>query len=154
MNTKTLLGIGGVAILAYVLFRNKKKVQVSDLQKQPVNVIPAVIRRKKDLVTLDDLSSNSQARTGIGGPTKVRRSRLILDQTKIPVKEPIIINPINVIPNVYDRGVGMELAVSASGEVQGYYENMSGICTEQLQKACKCTSEKQERFPLNIPQLP
>jgi len=154
MNTKTLLGIGGVAILAYVLFRNKKKVEVSDLQKEPINVIPAVIRRKKDIVTLDDLSSNSQSRTGIGGLVKVRNSRLILDQTKDPVKQPIIINPINLIPNIYDRGVGKELAVSASGEIQGYYENMAGICTEQLQKACKCTSEKQERLPLNIPQLP
>jgi hypothetical protein len=59
MNTKTLLGIGGVAILAYVLFRNKKKVEVSDLQKEPINVIPAVIRRKKDVVTLDDLSNGA-----------------------------------------------------------------------------------------------
>jgi hypothetical protein len=154
MNTKTLLGIGGVAILAYILFRNKKKVEVFDLQKEPTNVIPAVFRRKKDIVTLDDLSSNSQARTGIGGPIKVRNSRLILDEIKVPLKEPIIINPINLIPNIYDRGVGQELAVSASGEVQGYYENMAGVCTEQIQNACKCTSEKQERLPLNIPQLP
>ena len=50
MNTKYLLGIGGVAILAYVLFRNKKKVEVSDLQKEPVNVIPAVFRRTEGLV--------------------------------------------------------------------------------------------------------
>ena len=154
MNTKYLLGIGGVAILAYVLFRNKKKVEVSDLQKEPVNVIPAVIRRKKDIVTLDDLSSNSQSRTGIGGRIKVRNSRLILDQIKVPVKSPIIINPTNLIPNRYDRGVGQEINLAASGEIQGYYENMSGVCTEQIQKACKCTSEKQERLPINIPQLP
>jgi hypothetical protein len=44
MNTKTLLGIGGVAILAYYLFRNKKKVEVSDLQKEPANVIPSVVK--------------------------------------------------------------------------------------------------------------
>ena len=123
MNTKYLLGIGGVAILAYVLFRNKKKVEVSDLQKEPVNVIPAVIRRKKDIVTLDDLSSNSQSRTGIGGRIKVRNSRLILDQIKVPVKSPIIINPTNLIPNRYDRGVGQEINLAASGEIQGYYEN-------------------------------
>ena len=43
---------------------------------------------------------------------------------------------------------------TALGEIQGYYENMSGVCTEQIQKACKCTSEKQERLPINIPQLP
>jgi hypothetical protein len=154
MNTKTLLGIGGVAILAYILFRNKKKVEVSDLQKEPSNVIPAVVKNLKNQVLVSDLSSNSQSRTGIGVPIKVRRSRLILDQIKVPVKEPIIMNPINLIPNRYDRGVGQELAVSASGEVQGYYENMAGVCTEQIQKACKCTSEKQERLPLNIPQLP
>jgi hypothetical protein len=154
MNTKTLLGIGGVAILAYVLFRNKKKVEVSDLQKEPINVIPAVIRRKKDVVTLDDLSSNSQSRTGIGGPIKVRNSRLILDPIKDPVKQPVIINPINLIPNIYDRGVGQEINLAASGEIQGFYENLAGTCTEQIQNACRCNDKKQDRFPLNIPQLP
>jgi hypothetical protein len=154
MNTKTLLGIGGVVILAYYLFRNKKKVEVSDLQKEPVNVIPPVIRRKKDLVILDDLSSNTQARTGIGGSVKVRNARLILDDIKVPLKVPVKINPINLIPNVYDRGVGQEINLAASGEIQGFYENMAGTCTEQIQNACKCSREYKQSFPLDIPQLP
>lgn len=154
MNTKTLLGIGGVAILAYYLFRNKKKVEVSDLQNGPVNVIPPVIRRKKDLVILDDLSSNSQARTGVGGLVKVRNSRVVLDDIKVPVKTPIRINPINLIPNVYDRGVGQEINLAASGEIQGFYENMAGTCTEQIQNACKCSRDYKPNFQLDIPQLP
>jgi len=154
MNTKTLLGIGGVAILAYYLFRNKKNVEVSDLQKEPANVIPAVVKNLNNQVLVSDLSSNSQARTGIGGPIKVRRSRLILDQIKVPVKAPIEINPINLIPNVYDRGVGQEINLAASGEIQGFYENMAGTCTEQIQNACKCSRDYKPRYGLDIPQLP
>lgn len=153
MNTKTLLGVGAVAVLAYLLLRNKKKVEVSDLQKEPVNVIPPVIRNLSNQVLVSDLSSR-QGASGIGGPVTVKRSRLILDQVKVPVKAPIIINPTNSIPNVYDRGVGRELNVSASGELSGFYENMAGTCTDQIQNACKCTQRNKPRYSLDIPKLP
>jgi hypothetical protein len=153
MNTKTLLGVGAVSVLAYLLLRNRKKVEVSDLQKEPVNVIPPVIRNLNNQVLVSDLSSK-QGASGIGGPVTVKRSRLILDQIKVPVKAPIQINPTNLIPNVYDRGVGMELSVSASGEVSGFYDNMGITCTDQLQNACRCSQENKQRFKLDIPQLP
>lgn len=153
MNTKTLLGVGAVAVLAYLLLRNKKKVEVSDLQKDPVNVVPPVIRNLSNQVLVSDLSSK-QGASGIGGPVTVKRSRLILDQVKVPVKAPIFINPTNSIPNVYDRGVGRELNVSASGELSGFYENMAGTCTDQIQNACKCTQERKPRYSLDIPKLP
>lgn len=153
MNTKTILGVGAVAVLAYLLLRNKKKVEVSDLQKEPVNVIPPVIRNLKNQVLVSDLSSK-QGASGIGGPVTVKRSRLILDQVKVPVKAPVIINPTNSIPNIYDRGVGREINLSASGEISGFYDNMAGTCTDQIQNACKCTQENKPRYSLDIPKLP
>lgn len=153
MNTKTLLGVGAVAVLAYLLLRNKKKVEVSDLQKEPVNVIPPVIRNLKNQVLVSDLSSK-QGASGIGGPVTVKRSRLILDQIKVPVKAPVIINPTNSIPNIYDRGVGREINLAASGELSGFYDNMAGTCTDQIQNACKCTQEAKPRYSLDIPKLP
>jgi hypothetical protein len=154
MNTKTILGIGVGTIILYYLLRNKKKVEVSDLQKEPANVIPAVVKDLKNQLLVSDLSSNTQGPSGIGGQVKVRRSRLILDQIKVPRKEPIVINPINSIPSIYDRGVGAEINLAASGELQGFEPYMKQTCTEQIQNACNCARENNQKYRLDIPQLP
>lgn len=157
MNTKTLLGIGAVGIIAYLLLRKKSpkssRVAVLDIPKDPINVIPPIVKNLDNQVLVSDLSSR-QGASGIGGAVKVRRSRLILDDIKVPLKAPIIINPTNSIPNVYDRGVGREINLAASGELTGFYDNMGGTCTDQIQNACKCTQEVKPRYSLEIPKLP
>lgn len=77
----------------------------------------------------------------------------MVEEIKVPIKEPIRIAAANVIPNVYDRGINEPLDfVSANG--QGFY-NMSGVCTENIQKACGCvTKENKDKYYFEVPQLP
>ena len=157
MNNNTLLGVGALFLVGYLLFRNKKntnEVKVSDLDGQSLVVIPPIIRNLKPDLTLTDLSSSTDSRVGFPKPVFVRRARLVLDEVKVPLKTPITIPAINLVPSIYNREVGKELAVSFSGESQEYYENMGGLCTEQISSACKCSVEKKPKYKLNIPQLP
>lgn len=157
MNNNTLLGLGTLILVGYLLFRNKKnpnEVKVSDLGVQSPVVITPIIRNSKPDLTLSDLSSRTNSRSGFPNPVTVRRARLVLNDVKVPYKTPITIPATNLVPSIYNREVGKELSVSFSGENQGFYENMSGTCTSHIANACKCSVEKKPDFRVDIPQLP
>ena len=86
-------------------------------------------------------------------PVNMKKTPVLIEDIKVPVKEPIFIAPINVIPSVYDRGVGQPIAFAANGRQESFY-NMSGYCSENVQNACRCSSEKKGKYTLDIPQLP
>lgn len=150
MNTKTLLSIGVVGVLAYYLLRKKKMVEVSDLKKQPVNVIPPIVVQPKNQVTLSDLSSKLPPNS-IANKITIRNSRVILDNFRTERKAPIVINPINLIPSVYNREIGREINLAASGEITGF-ETLGGTCTDQIANACNCTKDK-INYKIDIPKL-
>jgi hypothetical protein len=152
MNNKTLVGIGVVALLAYYLFRKKDKkvVKKEDLQASKNSPAPILANLKRQL-TIDDIKTPSTGNSGSGGVVQIRRPRVVLEDIKVGAKEPIVIGATNLVPNIYDRGVGKTL--SLSGE-DGFYINMSGTCTENIQMACKCSEREKPAYKLDVPMLP
>ena len=154
MNTKTLVGIGVVGLLAYYLLRNNKKLVDTTLTSQKnVEVIPSKIADVRSPLTVSDLSSNV-VRNNVKVPTIVRPSRVVLDDIRPSLQKPIIINPTNLIPDIYTRGIGREIVYAASGELSGFYDNEDNECTSQIANACNCSVETKPRYKLGIPQLP
>ena len=140
MKTRTIVGLSAVAILAYLLLRKKKGVVLSDIKVDkgaPTHSTPTA--------SLTVVKSDA--------PVNLKKSPVLIEDIRVPVKEPIYIAPINAIPNVYDRGVGQPLTISANGGQEGYY-NMSGYCSENVQNACKCSAGRTGKYTLDIPQLP
>ena len=141
MKTRTIVGLGAIALLAYLLLKKKKKnVVLSDIKVDSTAPAPAT-------------PSASVSVSKSSSPVNLKRSPVLIEDIKVPAKEPIFIPAINSIPNVYDRGVGQPLAFSANGKVESFY-NMSGYCSENVQNACRCSSEKTGKYTLDIPQLP
>jgi hypothetical protein len=154
MNTKTLVGIGVVGLLAYYLLRNNKKLVDTTLTSQKnVEVIPSKIADVRSPLTVSDLSSNV-VRNNVKVPTIVRPSRVVLDDIRPRLQRDIIINPTNLIPDIYTRGIGREIVYAASGELSGFYDNEDNQCTSQIANACNCSVETKPRYKLGIPQLP
>jgi len=140
MKTRTIVGIGAIALLAYLLLKKKKGVNLSDIKVDKNAPAPLTPTASLTVVKGD-------------APVNLKKSPVLIEDIRVPVKEPIYIAPINAIPNVYDRGVGQPLTVAANGRQESYY-NMSGYCSENVQNACKCSSEKKGKYTLDIPQLP
>jgi len=154
MNTKTLVGIGVVGLLAYYLLRNNKKLVDNTLTSQKnVDVIPPKMADVGSPLTVSDLSSNV-VRNNVKVPTIVRPSRVVLDDIRPSLQKPIVINPTNLIPDIYSRGIGREITYAASGELSGFYDNEDNQCTSQIANACNCSVETKPRYKLGIPQLP
>jgi len=141
MKTRTIVGLGAIALLAYLLLRKKKKaVVLSDIKVETPAAAPA--------------TPNVKVSVGNGSaPVNMKKTPVLIEDIKVPVKEPIFIAPINVILSVYDRGVGQPIAFAANGRQESFY-NMSGYCSENVQNACRCSSEKKGKYTLDIPQLP
>lgn len=143
METRTIVGIGVIALLAYYLFKGKKVVTLADIKvvknpsvpRLPTQPIKVTVNNKVDDVVL-------------------RKSPLLIEDIRVPVKRPIFIPATNSIPNVYDRGVGQPLAFSASAINEDSYYNMAGVCSESTQNACRCSVERVKKNRLEIPQLP
>lgn len=152
MNNKTLVGIGVVALLAYLYVRNrdKKLLQVEDINVPKNAPMPVVANLKKQLM-LSDIQKPSTGNSGKGGIVKIRRERVVLNDIKVGAKEPIVIGATNLVPNIYDRGVGQTLPLL--GE-DGFYLNMSGTCTENIQMACRCSEREKPAYKSEIPMLP
>lgn len=152
MNNKTLLGIGVVALLAYLYVRkrDKKVLKVEDI-KAPKNApLPVVADLKKQLM-LSDIKKPSNGNSGKGGIVQVKRPRVVLEDIKVGAKKPVVIGATNLIPNVYDRGVGQTLSVSGDN---AFYQNMSGDCSQNIQEACKCSEKAKPAYKLEVPSLP
>ena len=120
--------VGAVAIIGYFVFRKKpllvkdiKGIQNAPTPKQPIVGIEVSELKKKG-------TSELQFTGGF----------------KSPLKEPLYIKPRNVIPNVYDRGIGDEV---------NFLGNMiDGKATVNITNACKC-ADKSKRLPLEIPKI-
>ena len=140
MKTRTIVGLSAVAILAYLLLRKKKGVVLSDIKVDKGAPTPSTPTASLTVVKSD-------------APVNLKKSPVLIEDIRVPVKEPIYIAPINAIPNVYDRGVGQPLSIAANGRQESFY-NMSGYCSENVQNACKCSAGKTGKYTLDIPQLP
>jgi hypothetical protein len=138
MNTKTLVGIGVVGLLAYYLLRNNKKLVDTTLTSQKnVDVIPPKMADVGSPLTVSDLSSNV-VRNNVKVPTIVRPSRVVLDDIRPSLQKPIVINPTNLIPDIYSRGIGREIVYAASGELSGFYDNEDKIRIQIITLAKNC----------------
>ena len=140
MKTRTIVGIGAIALLAYLLLKKKKGVNLSDIKVDKNAPAPPTPTASLTVVKGD-------------APVNLKKSPVLIEDIRVPVKEPIYIAPINAIPNVYDRGVGQPLSIAANGRQESFY-NMSGYCSENVQNACKCSAGKTGKYTLDIPQLP
>lgn len=129
LTNKQIAGIiGAVVIIGYFVYRKKplavediKGIQDAPSPKQPIGGIEVAELKKKGGTELQFTGGN-----------------------KNRIKEPLYIKPRNVIPNVYDRGIGDE--VNFLGNMQ------QSNATVNIQKACRC-SDKTKRLPLDIPKL-
>jgi hypothetical protein len=120
--------VGAVAIIGYFVFR-KKPLSVQDIQKDKDAPTP-----KKPIVGIEvsELKKRGTSELQFTGGFKS------------PLKEPLYIKPRNLIPNVYDRGIGDEV---------NFLGNMlEGKATLNISNACKC-SDKSKRLPLEIPKI-
>ena len=140
MNRNTLLTLAVLGVAAYFLLRKKP-------QAKEIGQAPSVDTGNKTVEGVDKGTKAETTATLKAKGVKVpKRKLLLVDEIKVPVKEPIYVSPVNLVPNIYDRGVGQPLM--ASGEA---YYNMSGVCTEDIQKACKCQENKSKDYKLEIP---
>lgn len=133
MKNRDILLLGGVALLAYLLLRRKKRpMMASDIKTTVSAPTPAPTAKAAFSSVL-------------------KKNPVVVEDIVVPVKKPIMIPATNLIPNIYDRGVGQDVDFGASGEK---YYNMSGICSESVAQACNCSVKNKESYKLDIPTLP
>lgn len=133
MKNRDILLLGGAALLAYLLLRRKKRpMMASDIKTTVSAPTPAPTAKAAFSSVL-------------------KKNPVVVEDIVVPVKKPIMIPATNLIPNIYDRGVGQDVDFGASGEK---YYNMSGICSENVAQACNCSVKNKESYKLDIPTLP
>ena len=149
MKKETLFVVALAGVLAYLYFMKKDKkqdvVKPADINPQPKPSIPKLATNPvvKSPVTVDDLSKKPV-------PADKYAYTEVMDIKRPEIKEPVVIEPINLIPNIYDRGVGAKLNINPDQ----MYASFSGQCSENIQTACRCVKSKDSRYKLDIPQLP
>lgn len=150
MKKETLLVIGLAGLLTYLYLRNKKKKEqnISGNMTPSLaasDVIPKTTVDLKAPVTLEDLSKKPATPMATMEPT------VVIPKQEPVIKEPIYIPSSNLWPNIYDRGVGAPLPTKAPQDQ--YYASFAGACSEDIQTACSCVKEKDQRYRLDIPNL-
>lgn len=137
MKKNTLIGlILLTAGAVYILTRRNKKAPVK-IEEKLSSEIPNKTSRnltEKELTTIDRLN--------YGLP-------MTIDEFK--VKQPIRVKPKNLIPDVYGRTSYMNF--EGSEPTNGFYHNMSGLNTQSISNACKC-SPNGVTYKSDIPKLP
>lgn len=148
MNTKNIVLIGVSALAGYYLYvwyqnkyRNKLGVPESN---KGVGEMPKNKESKADNKV--DLSVIKNE------PSSSVRNPVTIEDIVVP-KPSVMIPPINLIPNVYDRGVGREMAVSADGSISGFYNNLSPQTLENIQMACRCADKHKINYKFDLPTL-
>jgi hypothetical protein len=133
-------------LATYFLLR--KKSQAKEIGQTPN--VPNTSRKIEgiDKGTVAETTATLRAK----GVTTPKRLLINLEDIRVPLKKPIIIEPANVIPNIYDRGVGSPLP-EMSANAESFY-NLAGSCSENIQNACKCSQGKKGKYRLDIPNLP
>ena len=133
MKTKDILLLGGVALVAYLLLRRRKRpMMASDIKTTVSAPTPAPTVK----AAFNDV---------------LKKNPVVVEDIVVPIKKPIVVPATNLIPNIYDRGVGQPVDFDSSGE---RYYNMSGVCWESVSNACQCSLKDKQSFKLDIPTLP
>lgn len=145
MNRNTILTIGVLGVLAYLVFGRKKS------PAKEIGQAPATPSGKPvsgvDKGTVAETTATLKAK-GVRVP---KRKLITTADIKVSPKTPLYVAPTNLIPDQYDRGIGLPVVAANGG--QSYY-NVSGICSEDMQKACKCGESQSKSAKLDIPSLP
>jgi beta-lactamase regulating signal transducer with metallopeptidase domain len=128
LSNSQILGIvGAVAIITYFVYR-KKGLLVKDLKANKNAPTP-----KQPIVGIE-----------VSELKKKGSTELQFTGGKQNIKSDLIIKPRNVIPDVYDRGIGDE--VNFLGNMTG------GGATINIDRACKC-ADKRQKLPLDLPKM-
>jgi hypothetical protein len=116
-------GLGAVTAVLLLRYYNKNKgLMVEDIQKDASKVLKSA---------QDNLNPTKRAKRN--GVLEIRD---IKNAPKAEVKEPISVPVRNLIPSVYDTGVGEDI-----------FANMSGpIAPTSMQGACKCADTHPKRY--------
>jgi hypothetical protein len=154
MKTRNILLLAGVGYLAWLYFRNKKKPLKAEDLSAGKNGSPAPLLKGngapeaptspalKQPITVDDLSMKVT-------PVFDVQPMAMPILEKPALREPIVMPATNLIPNTYDRGVGQPLPMNDQ-----YYASFAGVCSENIESACKCAGQRKEKYKLDIPKLP
>lgn len=156
MKTRNILLFAGLGLLAWYFLKNKKiPLMAEDLSAgsggsaaptlkgngapEPVAQLNAGLKQP---LTVDDLSKKVT-------PVIPAKDLVLPVLEKPALREPVEIAPVNLMPNAYDRGVNQPLPLNDQ-----YYASFAGVCSENMESACKCTSQRKEKYMLDIPKLP
>lgn len=153
MKSRDILLITVIGLAAYYLLMGKKKpLKKEDMPAGKGGSATPIFkgngapqpqpRPTPTVVTVDDLSKKVK-------PAFVQTDYVMPAIQKPAYKEPIQIPALNVVPNIYDRGVNQPLP-----NKDAYYASFAGQCSEDIQTACACSSTKKEKFSIDIPKLP
>lgn len=153
MKSRDILLITVIGLVAYYLLMGKKKpLKKEDMPAGKGGSATPVFkgngapqpqpRPTPTVVTVDDLSKKVK-------PAFVQTDYVMPDIEKPAYKEPIQMPALNLVPNIYDRGVNQPLP-----NKDAYYASFAGQCSEDIQTACACASTKKEKFSIDIPKLP
>jgi hypothetical protein len=127
-----------------------KDLALKDLKSnKPEDTLTPKPRLKKKV----DLSINDLQNPNVKFVKASKKPRVKIEEPTVGLKEPVIVPPVNLIPNIYDRGVGRELLVGFNGEQSGFYNNMPPDCTHSLEAACRCATKTSPKYKLDIPGL-
>lgn len=108
-------GAGVVGTILLLRYYNKKKdVKVADLKNENPPIIVGV-----------PTPAPTPAPSGLTG------NPITVDLLGNGIKPPIFVRPQNLIPNIYDRGVGLPM-----------YMNATGGAPVNIQQACRCAAKK------------
>jgi hypothetical protein len=116
-------GAGALTVILLARYYNKKKMPVKTSDLENKNPGPISI----------SIEPNPVANNPVGSASPLTSGPITVNALGEGVKKPIYVSPRNLIPNVWDRGVGTPMYINADGG--GEYTG--------IQKACKCSSKKQ-----------
>jgi hypothetical protein len=124
--TQTLVVVGIAAVAAYMLLR-KKPLSVADLPSDKAAPLPNPLQTG---ITVSELKKKGNIELNFTG-------------FKSPVKQPLYIKPRNVVPSIYDRGIGEEV---------NFYVNLQEGATVNISNACKAT-DRRNRLRTELPKI-